>query len=298
MLIAKDFPTRIWIEPTNHCNLRCPFCPYPKMKRNKGFMSFEDFKKLADEISGHKLDEFWLQHFGESTLNRDLVRMIRYADEKKIYPILLSTNCTTLDLTLSEEILRSGLDYLVLSLDGASQKTFERIRVGADYMKVVENIRGIFLKKKELGVVYPVLVLQIVYSDETQDEIRDYLKQWAAYLTKNDQISLKEYNDFAGQVEIKVPKKHDFAVMPCRVFFENLVIYWNGDAAPCCLDVEGVLKVGNVFESSIGEVWNSERFRAFRGAVSHKTYEGLELCRKCTQGTGRPLKVFIRKEEK
>ena len=211
---------------------------------------------------------------------------------------MLSTNCTTLNAGLAEEILHSGLNYLVLSLDGASKDTFEKIRAGAQFEKVVENIKGIFLKKKELGLAWPVLVLQLVYSEETEEELQGYLKQWGGYLGKNDQISLKEYNDFAGQVEIKTLKKHDFARMPCKVFFDSLVIYWNGDATPCCMDVEGVLKVGNVFESSMREVWQSEIYKKFREAVNHRTYAGLELCRKCTQGIGRPLKTFKRVKRK
>lgn len=293
---AAEFPPRIWIEPTNICNLRCPFCPYKNMKREKGMMPLKEYKKLVDEIAGHRLIEFWLQNYGESTLNPDFIEMIKYADQKGIYPIIYSTNCTTLDNKLAEEILTSGLDFLILSLDGATRETYEKLREGANYDKVVENIKNIYLKKKELGLNSPGLVLQIVYSNETQDEIIAYAKQWAPYLTKTDQISLKEYNDFAGQVEIKTAREKDFQRMPCKVLFENIVILWNGDATPCCLDVEGKLGVGNVLQTSIAEVWSGEKFKKLRGSVNNGTFEGLELCRKCTMGIGRAKGTFTPKQ--
>lgn len=258
-------------------------------------MKYEDYKKAADEIAGHKINSFWLQNYGESTLHPDLIRMIEYADQKGIEPLILSTNCTTLNDNMADDLLRSGLDYLVLSLDGATKETFERLRAGADYEQVVKNIQHIFQKKNELKIKAPILILQIVYSNETKDEINAYIKQWEGFLNKDDQISLKAYNDFAGQVEVKYPTEKEFARMPCQVFFGNLVILWNGDATPCCMDIEGTLKVGNVFSSSIGQVWNGEAYNKLRKAVNDRNYQGLDICRKCTQGVGRSLGVFTSK---
>jgi radical SAM protein with 4Fe4S-binding SPASM domain len=263
------------------------------MQRVKGMMPFENFRNIINQIAGHEINELWLQNLGESTLHPDFPEMARYACEKGIYPVICSTNCTTLHGEFIEKILLSGIDCLVLSLDGASKMTYEKLREGADYGAVLENIKNIFSMKKRLNLATPALVVQIVHSPETADEKDAYVREWVPLLNKNDRISIKLYNDFAGRLELPLLKEKDFLLMPCSAIFENMVILWNGDTTPCCMDIEGELNTGNVFKNSIRKIWNGRQYKNLRSAVTEGKYELLELCRACTQGIGKERSVIL-----
>ncbi len=256
-------------------------------------MLFDKYTKIIDQIAGQEIQELWLHNFGESTLHPDFIRMIRYAFDKGIFPIIFSTNSTALSGEYGRELLQSGLDCIILSLDGAAPLTFEKLRCGSDYREISDNIKNILGLKKNLGINSPALILQCIYSDETKDEIREYIREWAPHLNKTDRISIKEYNDFAGRLEMKLPATDDFSRMPCNVILENMVIFWNGDVTPCCLDMEGEMNAGNVFESSVRKVWEGKKYRRLREAVQDEKYKELEFCRNCTQGIGREKSFFL-----
>lgn len=132
-------PTWIQLEPTTKCNLRCKFCVSPVWDRRGMDMSFEDFKKIIDQFP--YLVDILLQGVGEPLLCKDYIKMIKYCKSRNIR-VTSTTNATLLDREMSRKIIDSGIDIFVVSIDGASKETFEGIRIGADYDKVLKNIKG------------------------------------------------------------------------------------------------------------------------------------------------------------
>ena len=153
------YPSKISIESGNLCNLRCPLCPTGQQDKSaqKGFISFDVFKKVIDEI-GQSLTLIRLYNWGEPLLNKDLQRMIHYAKERCI-DIKISTNLSMRmkDDQLSE-LLKSGLEKIYISCNGASPSTYIKYHAGGDFELVMDNMKRLVRKKKELPGCHTKLV--------------------------------------------------------------------------------------------------------------------------------------------
>jgi MoaA/NifB/PqqE/SkfB family radical SAM enzyme len=128
-----SFPNMIHIEPTNHCNLGCIMCPQPReMQRVKGMMNFDLYKSIIDELKDTPAEFVYLHQFGESLLHKKITDMVDYASENGLQ-VGMSTNGTLLNEKISERILNSKLDFLTLSLDGATEESYDKIRPGVGF---------------------------------------------------------------------------------------------------------------------------------------------------------------------
>src|SRR4030042_5306919 len=130
-------PESIFIEPTNTCNLKCPLWPTGsgKMKRKKGFLSYENFKKIIDEI-GDYIYYLTLTNYGEPFLNKNILKIISYAKNKKIV-ISALTNAQLIDKFYAAGIVDERLDNIIISMDGSCQTSYEKYRVGGKLCKVI-----------------------------------------------------------------------------------------------------------------------------------------------------------------
>jgi radical SAM protein with 4Fe4S-binding SPASM domain len=288
MMNISDYPTNVWIELTNVCNLSCPLCPHSSMKREQGMMDFNRYKRIIDEIAGN-VRELTLHHFGESTLHPDFIEMASYAYSSGICPIILSTNGTTLG-KITDDILNTGIDILTISIDGATKATYEKLRKGSRFDEISGNVRKLLERKRVRGLTSPSIILQIVDNPETHGEIDEFIGMWKGLLNIHDCIAVKNFNDFAGTIG-SPDKSRALIPMPCRILFENLVILWNGESTPCCIDMEGEMRTGNVFAGSIRKVWHSREFSSIRAAAA----EGVrpQPCMTCTLGVGQGVYTEI-----
>ena len=140
MLSKKDkiigYPSHIFLDVTNICTLKCPLCPtgLGVQGRKKGHMSFSQFKKIIDEI-GKYLISIDLFNWGEPLLNKDVYRMIEYAHQRKILTAI-STNFQHFSEGGAEEMISSRLDNRILSIDGASQESYEKYRIGGNFQQL------------------------------------------------------------------------------------------------------------------------------------------------------------------
>jgi len=135
----KGLPVSISIEPTTSCNLRCPECPsgLRAFSRPTGMLDKNFFEKIIDELSGHLLYlVFYFQ--GEPYLNPAFLDMVRYASSKKIYTAT-STNAHYMNDDNARRTVESGLDRLIISIDGVTQDVYEKYRVGGSVEKVLEG---------------------------------------------------------------------------------------------------------------------------------------------------------------
>lgn len=137
----STLPPKLIIENTNRCNAVCIMCLYIKMIRKKGVMSFELFKKTVDEYATSTLTKrLQMNNIGEPLLDSSIIRKIRYAKEKGIDQVFFFTNGSILDGKISEELIDSWLDYMIISLDGITKETYEKVRVNLKFGEVINNI--------------------------------------------------------------------------------------------------------------------------------------------------------------
>lgn len=175
MLIKKDkifgYPTHLVADITNRCNLQCPLCPTGTgvPGRKKGMMPFPTFKKIIDEI-GKYLISIDLFNWGEPLLNKDIYEMITYAHERNIVTSV-STNFQYFSEESAGKMISSGLDILILSIDGASQESYEKYRIGGNFQKVIENISILVEKKRERKCNHPYIAWQFLVMKHNEHEV-------------------------------------------------------------------------------------------------------------------------------
>jgi MoaA/NifB/PqqE/SkfB family radical SAM enzyme len=160
--MTPALPAEIQVEVTGACNLACRMCLVryrPKLGKRTGAMCFHNFKRILDELPA--LEKVTLQGLGEPLLAPDLFRMIEYASGRGAR-IGFNTNGTLLTPETSERLVSGGLDWLHVSLDGATAETYENIRAGSSFERVTVNIQGLVEAKRRLGAERPRLMLVFV----------------------------------------------------------------------------------------------------------------------------------------
>lgn len=261
-----DYPPKILnIEPTNLCNLSCPIC-VKKEERAQGFLKKELLKKIIQknkEILKNQV--IWFHFGGESLLHPELLEMINILKKNGIH-VRMSTNAVLLDSKKSWELMENGLDYIVFSVDGARKETYEKIRKGANFESVEKNILDFLRIKKEFGFTTKTQI-QIVKIEDNKREISLFVEKWEK--TDINYINVKSFCSRASKVEDKrffssLNKRKVEKRYPCFYLWETLIILWNGDVLPCCQNLTGELKVGNIKENSLVEIWNSSAMKELR----------------------------------
>ena len=289
------FSGRMIIEPTNVCNLRCPLCPVSSMKRKRGFLSFENFKKIIDDIPN--LKSINLGWSAEPLLNKEVFEMVKYADSKGIQT-RISTNTVLLNQYI-DEALSSGLTNLIVCLDGTSKETHEKYRVGSDFESIKRNIREFCEEKKKRKLKQPWVTLQSLVTKDNEKDMPAMVE-----LAKSLGVDSLEFKTLSlgSSVTLAERIKRAKEFLPSSKFsrydlkegkpilkskpklcswLRQSVILWNGDVVPCCYDVEGDLVIGNVFkDGGFKKVWKSEKYKKYRRKIIRMEFT---LCQNCSR---------------
>lgn len=254
--------TTIGIETNNTCNLTCIHCPTNReMKRKKGYMELETFKKIID--LSPEVGRVYLTNWGEPLIHPKIVEMIRYAHIKG-KQTALTTNGTVLHKSLTRELLESGLNIIKFSVDGC-KKTYEKIR-GFPYEKLESNILQFFQMRNELKKHTWVEVSMVMFN-ETFTEIDSFFKKW------------KKHADFVNiQPKFLTIKKKIPSL--CKDLWRILVVLWNGNVAPCCVDFEGELIIGDATKESLQKLFKGPLMTELR--KKHLRKQLPSLCIACS----------------
>jgi radical SAM protein with 4Fe4S-binding SPASM domain len=295
----SGLPMAIAFEPTTSCNLRCPECPsgLRSFTRPTGMLQKDLFFKTIDELSDTLLYlTFYFQ--GEPYLHPDFLEMVQHASKKKVYTAT-STNAHYLSMQNAYKTVNSGLDRLIISIDGTSQDTYEQYRVGGKLEKVIEGTKNIIRAKEELGSSTPHIIFQFLVVKPNEHQI-DEVKKLAKEL-KVDEVRLKTaqiYDYEQGSDLIPTIDKYsrykqkenggyeikNKLLNHCWKMWHSCVITWDGKVVPCCFDKDAEYRMGDLNENSFATVWNSKPYLNFRKAlVTSRTQ--IEMCKNCTEGT-------------
>ena len=270
-------PFELGIELTNRCNLDCLMCPRQNMKRKQGDMDFRLFKRIIDDNFG-SLEFVSLQQYGEPLLYPKLIEAIDYCKQKNVR-CGISTNATLLDEKLSESIIRSGLDHIILAFDGASRETYEKVRKGSSYDQVVGNIKT-FLELREKMDSDIFTVIQCIYMRDTEDEIREFKRQWGR--SSVDAVRIRQVTYSGNKPAVGAEKFVNTNLgAPCYWLWREPSIHWDGTVASCCMDVNADIPIGNLSNEPLSVIWNNKKMIHIR--EMHKTGRAGEipLCKDC-----------------
>lgn len=272
---VSGLPLELVIEVTNQCNLNCIMCVRQKMSRPIGFMKMGLFEKIINEVASY-MELVYLHGLGEPLFHPKIFEMTRYAKSKGL-AVGLSTNATLLTKEKSKRLITSGLDYLIIALDAATPKTFEKVRGGKNFAEVVANVKN-YLQLKKKAKAAPFTVIQFVKLGENEKEVGRFRKIWSN--SGADVVRIKPVIDLLreGRKTGKLPGR------PCFYIWRQLnMISWDGKfVTPCCMDSDGDYPLGDVNRETIREIWNSPKMMALRRAQVTGEWQNLSLCQACT----------------
>jgi radical SAM protein with 4Fe4S-binding SPASM domain len=278
-VVATGRPAHMKIELTNFCNLACPMCPHAQMEREVGYMRPELFRRVIDQAAPY-LEFAYLHHLGESLFHARIGELIRYGRGKGV-AMGLSTNATYLDHRKGKALLESGLDFLVISMDGASPDTYDRIRVGGDFATTLKNVRAFFDLKKQLPN-HLTVVVQMIVTAANRHEVKTFADLWRA---DGAQVMIKEARDWAGQVKLvplgRSPSPNKVTRAPCKMLWTELTVMWDGAVVPCVNVFERENVLGDLSTQTLDEVWNGAEMQRFRRAHLDDAVDELKVCNTC-----------------
>ncbi len=292
-------PISLSVEPTTACNLGCPECPsgLKVFTRPTGNIKLEEFKTWVSEWSEFVFHvNFYFQ--GEPFIHPQLMQMVQLAHQKKIYTAI-STNAHFMGDKTVADIIDSGLDRIIISLDGFTQEVYEQYRVNGKVDDVKKAVKRLVDEKRRRGVHHPHVIVQTIVVKPNEHEVEE-IKQWAKevgvdevkwktaqlyYPADNhplmpEQEKFRRYRKNAdGKWEIKSRLDNH-----CWRLWSSCVITWDGKIVPCCFDKDAAHPMGSLREYSFSEIWNNESYRHFRGQLL-KSRKSIDICSNCSEGT-------------
>ncbi len=291
-------PYAISVEPTTSCNLRCPECPsgMRHFSRNTGMLNLDLFDKIMTQMSDHLL-YLTLYFQGEPYLNPSFFEFVKRASEHKIYTST-STNAHFLTDENARKTVESGLDRLIISLDGIGQKAYASYRVGGRYRRVLEGIKNVVKWKKDLKSKTPHIIVQFIVFRSNEHQLKD-IKELCKELGVDElQFKTAQINDFEkGNLLIPSIEKYSrYKEKPdgtwvfknkfpnrCQRMWTSSVITWDGLTVPCCFDKDATYRLGNMRNSTFREIWRNRSYKNFRKSVFTQRKQ-IDICRNCTEG--------------
>jgi radical SAM protein with 4Fe4S-binding SPASM domain len=296
--IQWGMPMTISIEPTTACNLRCPECPsgLRSFTRDTGNLKSDFFTRIIDELH-RELTHLIFYFQGEPYINPKFLEMVQYASQKGIYTIT-STNGHFLNDENARATIQSGLDRLIISVDGTTQEVYEQYRKEGKLDVVLQGARNVVKWKKALRSHTPHIIFQFLVVRPNEHQIPDIYR-----LAKEigvDEVKLKtaQVYDYRNGNELiptiyaysRYRRKEDgtYAVKNkllnhCWKLWHACVITWDGMVVPCCFDKDAVHRLGNLRESSFASIWQGSEYNQFRTMLL-KGRDQIDICTNCTEG--------------
>ena len=305
-------PFKLKFESSTLCNLKCIMCPRTKgLNRKLGILTFENFKKVFDEINPPYLN---LTGLGEPLLNPDIFKIIDYARRKGSI-VKLDTNATLLNQENIIKLVNSNPSIISVSLDGITKKSFEKIRKGAKFDKIIENLKNLIKYRDDSKSKTQIHLFFVLQKDNIKDlvdfikfgssinvdvingtlaisfgkaenkklrqigkEDIDNLKKGLEEIRKDvkTKINIEGIDDFLENPESKEERMKG---KPCLFPWYSACITWDGFVVPCDKYCDNEIIFGNAFEEPFMKIWNNEKIKEFRREISSRKTR--EICQRC-----------------
>ena len=301
---AISMPKLIIIDPTNHCNLKCPLCPTGSGDTSVayGLLKLDKYKKVVD-VFAKWAQSMNLYFWGEPLLNKSFIEMIRYASQSP-YQIRSNTS-VNLNAVTDEQIeglLTSNLDTLHVFIDGTTQEVYEKYRVGGNLETVLNNLKKLIAVKKlyksdttiqwafivnkynehqvetakkmasDFGVAFELVYLKTHLKEDYLAPVDKMIDKYREWLPDNPKYSHYDMDTKTRKHPLKF----------CREPWRQVAINWNGDVFPCAhVHTEEKDRMGNIFEQDFAEIWNGEKYVAARKELLGQPNDLETICHAC-----------------
>ncbi len=285
----KGHPYLLIIDPCNYCNLRCPLCPtgLGTLGRPQAMLSLAHFKEYFDQLADF-LFEAYLHNWGESLLNKQVFGMIDYAQSRNV-GTNLSSNLSETSSSDLDALLDSGLEYLIVSLDGTSAESYSKYRVRGHFDNVVENMHELIRRRNKRRMKTPRVEWQFIVMRQNEHEVR-IAEEWAQkigvdllrfipvgmpYDTEDRAaVAAKWYpvtvegREHSPDVEQQFGQAHKPS--PCFYLYHTMVVNPDGGVAPCCVVYKKSSDFGEL-PANVMSLWNNDKYQSARALFSPRT---------------------------
>ena len=296
--VIWGLPYAIAFEPTTACNLKCPECPsgLRKFTRPTGNADFKLFENTIKQTHKHA---FYLTLYfqGEPLINPDFYKMVQVAKQYNFY-VATSSNAHFFTKENAIKTVKSGLDKLIISLDGMTQETYSKYRIEGDLQKVLKGIENLVNAKKELGSATPNIIIQFLAFSHNEHEIKSVKK-----LKKQlgvDAVKIKSAQFYEPDNSDLIPQNEELTryrksesgsyviknniVNHCWRLWSSPVITQDGQVLPCCFDKDAEHSLGKLNGDTFTNIWNNNNYKSFREQVFTDRSK-FDICRNCSEGS-------------
>lgn len=292
-----NMPFMVQVETTTFCNLNCPMCEHSYSSTKSKNMSFETFEKLHKEftsILGKKLIIYNLTGTGENLMNKDFLKMLNLCSKSSLFTYF-TNNFTLLNQDVAKKFIQMRVDRVFISFDGATKETYEKMRVGAKFEKVLDNLINLIKTKKQLKSKKPEIIMRFVPTKENIEELGELID--LAKKTGVNQIDIPQFYVFEENKHLKVDDKtlnkalkstkekadklgisliikeqKPLPVNLCKRGKYSCYVTVDGEVIPCCILAQSSdfsknkksYSFGNINEKSLKKIWNSKKYKDFR----------------------------------
>ena len=290
------YPLALSIEPINSCNLSCPECATGNhsLSRTKELMKWNLFTKVVDELAD---SIFWLTLYfqGEPYMYPRFHDMVAYCHKKGLFTYT-SSNGQLITSEVAKKTVESGLDKIVISVDGLTQEIYEQYRQGGSLQNTIEAIQHFAFWKKMLKSATPVVEAQFIVMKHNEFQLK--VVKETALLWGADRVSIKTAQIDFERIDQLVPSQSKYSRYiktkddswqlkkklrnRCWRQWSSAVIAVNGDVLPCCFDKNGEHTFGNIEHESFSEIWNGDKANKFRSKIRTNRND-IPICRNCTE---------------
>lgn len=317
-------PNDLWdieMEFTTSCNIRCIQCEHSlwdDLSYKNQNITFEQFKHIIDQFPKLK----WINPTGEGSpfLNRDFLKMLEYLAKKNVYTTFASEGFNWTH-EISKKLVEIGTDRVWFSTDAATKQTYEEIRVGSNWEKVIGNIKDLINVKREMCCPLPEINFHFTVMNVNHHEVIPFIDLVAdlnhdGWCAEEMCINFQQLVVCAKNAHLKreptvdeIRKAHEYAEKKgVNIFWSHPTykesekaplewcVYWtepyfliNGDVVPCCATVQRDNRdwlhkytFGNIYKQSFREIWDSPRYKQFRKMVVKAKAPVPILCQGCS----------------
>jgi len=280
---------KVYVEITNICNLKCNFCPSESLSRTRKFMDIEQFQEVINKIKPHT-DHIYFHLMGEPFLNKNLEHFLDISAENDL-KVNITTNGTLIQKVKERLIGKPALRQINISLH-----SFEANTINKDLYSYVKGITD-FIEEatSESDIICAIRLWnmnteELKASNELNDDILSMLEENLSLdLRLSEELQHKHNIKLKDRVYLNMAEKFEWPDMDRDVIDENVFCYGlrdqvgilvDGTVVPCCLDSEGNIPLGNIYESTLDEVINDERAKNMYDGFSRR-YAVEELCKRC-----------------
>ncbi|MCX5782200.1 MAG: radical SAM protein [Elusimicrobia bacterium] len=308
--ILAPYPEQIEVEITTKCHLKCTMCEHTYWNEQPKDMSLDEFKKIIDQFP--KLKWLGITGIGSNFLNKDFIQILSYVKRKSVYVEFFDTFDLINEIN-AEELIKVGVDKIWMSIDAANKETYNAIRIGTDFDKVVRNVKTLMKIKKKYKSPFPEIFFHFIINNSNFNELPDFIRLVHSIVNSGYNLATLIY--FSSILQFKeieymkttLPEKIKTETEKCAKDL-NIFVGWNqnikqtrcvkdctrwtepfilatGHVQPCCAINEANTRqyqkdnsLGNLLYTDFRKIWKNE-FNDLINSIHNNKFP--DICRHC-----------------